>query len=138
MGRPRPGSAEVRIARYDVEAGGLVVGEAGFAQRCETDEVGMLLARVRPSEPLSVVPLRGVFAAGDAWLVTGDLFRRDRDGDYWRVDSVAEVIMTRDGPVFSTPIRDALADLPAVDLSVAYGVTPGPGEPEIAVAAGPL
>ena len=84
MGRPLPGSAEVRIAQYDLVAGGLVVGERGFAQPCEVDEVGMLLARVRPGEPLSVVPLRGVFAPGDAWLVTGDLFRRDADGDYWR------------------------------------------------------
>ena len=135
MGRPLPGSAEVRIARYDIEAGGLVVGDGGFARQCDTDEVGMLLARVRPGDPLSVVPLRGVFAAGDAWLVTGDLFRRDGDGDFWRVDHVAEVIRSGEGPVFTTPIRDALMDLPAVDLAVAYGVAPGPGRPELAVAA---
>ncbi|MFL5822173.1 MAG: AMP-binding protein [Solirubrobacteraceae bacterium] len=135
MGRPLPGSAEVRIARYDVKAGGLVVGKGGFAERCQNDEVGMLLARVRPSDSLSVVPLRGVFAAGDAWLVTGDLFRRDGDGDFWRVDNVAEVIQSAEGPVFSTPIRDALADLPAVDLAVAYGAAPRAGHPEIPVAA---
>jgi putative long chain acyl-CoA synthase len=135
MGRPLPGSAEVRIARYDVEAGGLVVGKGGFAEACQDEEVGMLLARVRPSDPLSVVPLRGVFAAGDAWLVTGDLFKRDTDGDFWRVDNVAEVIQTAEGPVFSTPIRDALASLPVVDLAVAYGVAPRPGRAEIPVAA---
>src|SRR5581483_7841219 len=39
MGRPLPGSAEVRIARYDLQAGGLVLGGDGFAQQCETDEV---------------------------------------------------------------------------------------------------
>jgi putative long chain acyl-CoA synthase len=135
MGRPLPGSAEVRIARYDIQAGGLVVEEGGFAHECGIDEVGMLLARVRPGDPLSVVPLRGVFAAGDAWLVTGDLFRRDGDGDFWRVDHVAEVIRSGDGPVFTTPIRDALTDLPAVDLAVAYGVAPRPEQPELAVAA---
>ena len=54
MGRPLPGSAEVRIAQYDLDAGGLVLGRDGFAQRCGVDEVGMLLARVSPSEPLSV------------------------------------------------------------------------------------
>jgi len=42
----------------------------------------MLLARVSPTDPLTVVPLRGVFAPDDAWLVTGDLFRRDADGDH--------------------------------------------------------
>ena len=47
MGRPLPGSAEVRIAEYDLDAGGLVVDERGFAKRCGVDEVGMLLAPVR-------------------------------------------------------------------------------------------
>jgi putative long chain acyl-CoA synthase len=134
MGRPLPGSAEVRIARYDIEAGGLVLGSDGFARECASDEVGMLMARVRPSDPLGVVPLRGVFAAQDAWVITGDLFRKDADGDYWRVDGLAEVIRTKHGPVFSTPIREALGDLGPVDLAVAYGVRGG-GEHELAVAA---
>ncbi len=134
MGRPLPGSAEVRIAEYDLRAGGLVVGKGGFAKQCGTDEVGMLLARVGLGEPLSVVALRGVFAAEDAWVVTGDLFRRDGDGDYWRVDGVGEVIRTAEGAVFTTAIRDALGELEAVDLAVAYGVRPG-GEHQVAVAA---
>jgi putative long chain acyl-CoA synthase len=135
MGRPLPGSAEVKIAQYDVEAGGLVLGRDGFARECAADEIGMLLARVSPTDPLTVVPLRGVFAPNDAWLVTGDLFRRDADGDHWRIDNLAEVIRTGDGPVFSTPIRAALGELPAVDLAVAYGVRPEGGEHQIAVAA---
>jgi putative long chain acyl-CoA synthase len=135
MGRPLPGSAEVKIARYDIEAGGLVLGRDGFARECAVDEVGMLLARVSPTDPLTVVPLRGVFAPDDAWLVTGDLFRRDADGDHWRLDNLAEVIRTAEGPVFSAPIRDALGELPAVDLAVAYGVRPEGREQEIAVAA---
>jgi putative long chain acyl-CoA synthase len=135
MGRPLPGSAEVRIARYDVESEGLVLGEDGFARECGADEVGMLVARVSPGEPLSTLPLQGLFARDDAWLVTGDLFRRDADGDYWRVDGVAETIRTTRGPVFAGAIRDALGDLPAVDLAVAYGVLPPDGEHEVAMAA---
>ncbi len=135
MGRPLPGSAEVRIAEYDLRAGGLVVGRGGFATECGIDQVGMLLARISLDEPLSVVALRGVFAPEDAWVVTGDLFRRDADGDYWRVDGVGEVIRTGDGAVFTTPIRDALGELEAVDLAVAYGVLPPGGEHEVAVAA---
>ena len=76
-----------------------------------------------------------MFSRDDAWLQTGDLFSRDADGDYWRVDSVADVIRTASGPVFTAPIRDALDDLPAVDLAVAYGVGPGDGSTELAVAA---
>jgi putative long chain acyl-CoA synthase len=135
MGRPLPGSAEVKIAQYDIEAGGLVLGRDGFARECAVDEVGMLLARVSPTDPLTVVPLRGVFAPNDAWLVTGDLFRRDADGDHWRLDNLAEVIRSADGPVFSGPIRDALGELPAVDLAVAYGVRPEGTDNQIAVAA---
>ncbi len=135
MGRPLPGSAEVRIAGYDIEAGRLAVDAAGFARRSATNQIGMLLVRVSPNEPLSTTPLRGVFSADDAWAVTGDLFRRDEDGDYWRVDGIADVIRTGHGPVASTPIRDALGELPAVDLAVAYGVVPRGREHEVAVAA---
>jgi putative long chain acyl-CoA synthase len=135
MGRSLPGSAEVRIAAYDLAAGRLRLQPDGFAQRSEVDEVGMLLVRVGPSEMLSSTPLRGVFARDDAWVVTGDLFRCDADRDYWRVDSMREVVRTAAGPVFATPIRDALGDLGAADLSVAYGVLPPGGEHEVAVAA---
>ncbi len=135
MGRPLPGSTEVRIAAYDVESQTLALGSEGFARRSAVDETGMLLARVRASEPTSTTPLRGVFARDDAWLATDDLFRRDADGDYWRVDNARDVVRTAAGPVFPGPIRDALGDLPAVDLAVAYGVLPRGGEREIAVAA---
>src|SRR5437763_4742698 len=120
MGRPLPGSAEVRIAAYDVAADQLVLGQDGLAIECAADEIGMLLARVHPHEPLGTVPLRGVFARDDAWLQTGDLFRRDSDGDFWRLDAMADAIHSAEGPVFAGPIRDALGDLPAVDLAVAY------------------
>ena len=135
MGRPLPGSAEVCLAEYDLDVEGLRLDGDGFAKRCGVDEVGMLLARVSPTEPRTITPLRSLFARDDAWAATGDLFRRDADGDYWRVDGVGDVIRTAEGPVFSTPIRDALGDLPAVDLAAAYGVAPEAGGPEIAVAA---
>ena len=52
----------------------LELGADGFVKECEVDEVGMLLARARTGEQTSTIPLRGVFAREDAWLVTGDLF----------------------------------------------------------------
>ena len=135
MGRPLPGSAEVRIAAYDVAADQLVLGQDGLAIECAADEIGMLLARVHPHEPLGTVPLRGVFARDDAWLQTGDLFRRDSDGDFWRLDAMADAIHSAEGPVFAGPIRDALGDLPAVDLAVAYGVKPPGAERDVAIGA---
>jgi putative long chain acyl-CoA synthase len=134
MGRPLPGSAAVRIAAYDVELGKLLLGPDGLGIECGPDEAGMLLARVSDDEPTSTTPWRGVFSRDDAWLPTGDLFRRDRDGDYWRLDGVADVIHSASGPVFTAPIRDALGTVPAIDLAVAYGVSAGAAE-EVAVAA---
>lgn len=122
-GRPLPGSAEVRIARYDSDARRLVEASDGFAVDCEDEETGMLLARVRPdSIATSEGVLRGVFAPGDAWLLTGDLFRRDLDGDYWLVDYAPALIRTRVGVVHAGPIQDALGDLDEVALALAYGV----------------
>jgi putative long chain acyl-CoA synthase len=135
MGRPLPGSCEIRLAAYDVAAGQYILERNGFARPCGIDEVGMLLSRVSPGTETSSTVLRGVFQRGDTWLEIGDLFRRDADGDYWRIDNVSEVVQAADGPVFTGPIRDALYDLPAVDLAVAYGVLPTGSERETAVAA---
>ena len=95
----------------------------------------MLLARTRREVSTSVLPLRGVFTRDDAWIATGDLFRRDREGDFWRVDNALEVASTADGPAYTVPIRDALGDLPSVDLAVAYAVRPEGAEHDLAVAA---
>jgi putative long chain acyl-CoA synthase len=135
MGRPLPGSAQVRLAAYDIGAGRYVLGRDGFVIACGPGEIGMLLARARSGEETSATELRGVFARGDAWLETGDLFRRDADGDYWRVDSLADVIRAKYGPVFTGPIRDALGTIPAVELAVAYGVVPAGREHPLAIAA---
>jgi putative long chain acyl-CoA synthase len=135
MGRRLPGSPEVRLGAYDAEHEQLALGDDGFVRECGTDEVGILLARVRGADSIATTPLRGVFAREDAWLSTGDLFRRDADGDYWRLDSARDVIHTATGPVYSVPIRDALGDLPAVALAVAYGLKLDGRQPELAVAA---
>jgi putative long chain acyl-CoA synthase len=135
MGRPLPGAAEVRIAAYDLDAQGLTLDRDGFATPCGVDEVGMLLARVGPNDLLSVTPFRSLFARDDAWVATGDLFRRDSDGDYWLVDSISNVVRTADGPVFTAPIANALGAVPAVDLAVAYGVRREGAEHELVVAA---
>ncbi len=135
MGRPLPGSAEVRIAAYDIREDRLILNQDGFAIGQRAGQVGVLLVRVSPNETLTSAPLRGIFAAEDAWISTGDLFTRDSDGDYWRVDGVRDVIRGTERPVFTTPIRDALMDIPAVDLAVAYGVPLDGGDEELAVAA---
>ena len=46
-GRPLPGSAEIRLAAYDIAGGRLREGIDGFAVECRPGEVGMLLTRLR-------------------------------------------------------------------------------------------
>jgi putative long chain acyl-CoA synthase len=135
-GRPIPGSAPVAVARYDLTAGRLVEGSDGFAQRCGPDEVGMLLARVdRSRGVVAGSPLRGVFAPGDAWVATGDLFRVDEDGDYWLADHLSAVVHTAAGPVPTVPVEDAFGRCAAIDLPVVYGIRPAAGAPEVLVMA---
>ena len=135
MGRRLPGAPEVRLAAYDPVADQLELGHGGFVRTCRTDEPGMLLTRARRHDSIATTPLRGVFGADDAWLSTGDLFRRDADGDYWRLDSARELILTARGPVYAGTVRDALADLPEVDLVVVYGLRVGRRREALAVAA---
>ncbi|MGI8559250.1 MAG: AMP-binding protein [Solirubrobacteraceae bacterium] len=131
-GRPLPGSAAVRIAAYDLAAERLLEGPDGFAVQCRPNEPGMLLARVDHNRGLVPgTPLRGLFSKNDAWLATGDLFRRDEDGDHWLVDHASDAIRTASGVAYSIPIEDALTDIDAVDLAAVYGV----GAPARVVAA---
>ncbi len=135
-GQPLPGSAEVRIARWDPADRRLDEGPDGFAVTCAKHEAGMLLARVRPDQiGTGEGVLRGVFEPGDAWLETGDLFRRDADDDYWLIDFTSSLIRGASGVVPSGPIQDALGSIDAVALAVAYGVPVGDGPAQIPCAA---
>src|SRR5690606_29812887 len=133
-GRPIPGSAQVRLARCDPRTAKMVTGDDGFAVECAAGAVGLLLANPRASTDTTARKLRGVFAPGDTWVATDDLFWRDADGDFWLGDNRFTVIETEHGPVYTQPICDALTDLDRVDLATAYGV-PVRGREEVAVAA---
>jgi putative long chain acyl-CoA synthase len=136
MGRPLPGSARVRIAALDLDAGKLLTTDDGFARECATNEIGVLVSEVEPDvNPTAETPLRGVFRADDAWVATGDLFRRDADGDYWLLDSITTLIRTKDGPFAPTPVRDALWSIPAVDLAVCFGIPDPDGAEALVVGA---
>ncbi|HEX4902286.1 MAG TPA: AMP-binding protein [Acidimicrobiales bacterium] len=123
LGRRLPGSAPLKIARFDVEGGRLVEGPDGFAVECDVGEVGMLLAKLSPRD--GAYPdraLRALFEGGDAWLPTGDLVRVDEDGDHWLVGGAASLIRTPQGYVPPLPVQDAIEALDEVHLSVAHPV----------------
>ncbi|HET8581648.1 MAG TPA: AMP-binding protein, partial [Jatrophihabitans sp.] len=121
MGKPLPGTAEVRVAAVDLSTGSLILSADGLGRECRVDEVGLLLVRV-PAADADDDTLRGVFEPGDAWRSTGDLFLRDEQGDLWLAGPLSEVVHTKDGPAIPSGARYALGTLPGADLVVAYGV----------------
>ncbi|MGW4123565.1 AMP-binding protein [Nocardia sp. NPDC004711] len=124
-GRPVPGTAKVELIAYDPLTDEILVDDSGFARRCADNEVGLLIGTVSDLVDLSAGGLRGVFAPGDAWMPTENLFRRDSDGDYWLMDRRDTVIPTPRGPVYTQPIVDVLNDITAVDMEVAFGLPAG-------------
>ncbi|MGK8559026.1 AMP-binding protein [Nocardia gipuzkoensis] len=124
-GRPVPGTAKVELVAYDPITERILLDGSGFARRCADNEVGLLIGKASEGVDISAGGLRGVFTAGDSWMPTENLFRRDSDGDHWLMDRTDTVIRTRRGPVFGQPIVDALNDITAVDMEVAYGLDVG-------------
>jgi putative long chain acyl-CoA synthase len=123
MGRPLPGTPQVRVAGYDAAAGRLLTGSDGFVVPAAADEVGMLLVAADPSRPQpEATVLRGVFRTDDAWIVTGDLFREDGAGDLWFIDQAGALIPTPHGTVVPRTVEQALGTLDAIDLAVCYPV----------------
>ena len=134
MGTPLPGSPELRIARIDETTRQLALRADGSAEQCRPREIGMLLSRVEPGMSPAARPHRGLFAPGDAWLLTGDLFYRDEDGDFWLAGSADSLVTTAHGVVGGSAVEDALGILDAIDMSVTYAV-PGADGDDLAVTA---
>jgi len=131
LGRPLPGSAEVELVRYDFDTEKFSRDEQGLLIRCESDEPGVLLARLDADHPLASFTggdgagqrlLQGVFEADDTWFITWDVLRRDADGDYWFVDRVSRMLHTAAGIVATRSIEDALYGFEALRHTVVYGV----------------
>jgi putative long chain acyl-CoA synthase len=121
-GRPLPGAGRVELAAYDAEHDLILETERGFVQLAEVNQVGVLLAASRgPIDPTASVK-RGVFAPGDTWVSTENLFRRDEDGDYWLLGRRGSVVHTARGLVYTEPVTDAIGLINGVDLAVTYNV----------------
>lgn len=132
-GRPLPGAGRIELGAYDTEHDLILEDERGFVQVADTNQVGVLLAASRgPIDPTASVK-RGVFAPGDTWISTENLFRRDEDGDYWLLGRRGSVVHTERGLVYSDAVTDALGLINGVDLAVTYNVPFG--NQEVAVSA---
>ena len=136
IGRQPPSLAArdaIALARFDYETEAPMRGPDGLCARCGVDEVGEALGRIsreagqrfegytEPAETAKKI-LRDVFVPGDAWMRTGDLMRRDREGFYYFVDRVGDTFRWKGENVATSEVAAALSAAPGVKEAVVYGV----------------
>jgi putative long chain acyl-CoA synthase len=132
LGRPLPGSNDMLLVGYDFDRKRLVRDGVGLCVKASNEQAGVLLTRVDASHPQTTFDgyvddeetasrlRRDVLERGDTWFVTGDVMRRDAQGDYWFLDRLSDVVRTSQGPVFTRPIEDALYELGEIRLAVVH------------------
>lgn len=132
LGRPLPGCDELAVVAYDFETGTFVRDTQGHARRCRADEAGLLIAKLGPihagyapqAEHAAETFVHGVFDKRDTWFLTGDIVRRDADGDYWYVDRTQHLLRGPHGWVASREIEDHLYTLAGLEYAVVVGLAP--------------
>jgi putative long chain acyl-CoA synthase len=130
FGKPPVGDVQVMIAAYDFRSDSLLRDGRGLCLEASDDEPGILLARIDDAHARSRFDalqnedgeaeylVRDVQKHGDLWYFTGDVMRRDPQGDHWPLDRANEVIHTSHGLAFTRPIEDVLYELPDVRVAV--------------------
>ncbi|WP_240636076.1 long-chain-acyl-CoA synthetase [Caldimonas tepidiphila] len=126
----------LRLVRYDLEAGTHVRDERGFMIHCAPGEVGEAIGFIHndpeviggrfegytSAEATEAKILRNVFGEGDAWWSSGDLLRCDEDGYCWFVDRIGDTFRWKSENVSTTEVADVLGDMPGLDAITVYGV----------------
>ncbi len=127
-------TAQVSIVRWDDRNDRPLRAHNGLCERCLDDEPGLLVARIRESHPMGHFDgytdaaaterkiLRDVFELGDAWFDTGDLLRRDADGDYWFVDRVGDTFRWKGENMSTEQVAAVVARASFVQMATVYGV----------------
>ena len=130
LGRELPGSASIDVVRCDLVSRVLERDTAGRLVRAATGERGVLVAEIAAGDPAtsSASVVEGAFAPGDRWFVSGDVVRRDADGDYWFVDALSGFVPTARGSVSTRELEDQLYGIAEVELAAAWSspATAGP------------
>jgi len=124
------------LVAFDFDAGVPTRGDNGFCIRCGVDEPGEAIIKVQ-NDPGNVGSrfegytnsaetekriLHNVFAAGDAWVRTGDLMRRDEKGFFYFVDRVGDTFRWKGENVASSEVAEVLCAFDGVLHASVYGV----------------
>ena len=124
----------IALARFDHNSQMPARGADGFCTRCAEGEIGEALGRIGEdptarfegySEAVETEKkiLRDVFKAGDAWMRTGDLMRRDADGFYTFVDRIGDTFRWKGENVATSEVAGVLRSCPGVAEAIVYGVS---------------
>lgn len=133
---PFPERSNVRLVSYDRDSDSYPRSPEGWLIACADDEVGEMLGMIlalpgitggrfdgyTDREATEKKILRNVFQSGDAWMRTGDLFRRDAEGYYYFVDRIGDTFRWKSENVSTTEVADALGDTPGMETITVYGV----------------
>lgn len=133
--------SNARLVKYDRDTDRYIRNPDGTLIECGPGEVGEMLGMIlnlpgitggrfdgyTDANATEKKILRNAFRPGDAWLRTGDLFRRDEDDYYYFVDRVGDTYRWKSENVSTTEVANVLAEYPDVETVTVYGV-PIPGQ----------
>jgi fatty-acyl-CoA synthase len=124
------------LVAFDFDKGQPARNENGFCIRCGVNEPGEAIGKVQ-NDPANVGSrfegytnatetekriLRNVFTAGDAWVRTGDLMRRDEKGFYYFVDRIGDTFRWKGENVATSEVAQELCAFDGVLHASVYGV----------------
>jgi fatty-acyl-CoA synthase len=124
------------LVAFDFDKGEPIRNENGFCIRCGVNEPGEAILKLQ-NDPASAGRrfegytsaaetekkiLRDVFAAGDAWMRTGDLMRQDEKGFFYFVDRVGDTFRWKGENVATSEVAQALCAFEGIRHASVYGV----------------
>ncbi len=125
----------VALVAFDEAADAIARGEDGRCIRRGVDEAGEAIARIDVDDASSAgfdgylsrkdsekKILRDVFEAGDVWMRSGDLMRKDARGFYYFVDRIGDSFRWKGENVSTFEVAQVLMKFPGVRDAVVYGV----------------
>jgi fatty-acyl-CoA synthase len=134
---------------FDAETGEPARNEQGFCIASATNQPGEALSRIadNPSnigsrfegytatEATEKKILRNIFEAGDAWVRTGDLMRRDEKGFFYFVDRIGDTFRRKGENVAASEVAQAICAFPGIEHANVYGVAVPGTEGRVGMAA---
>lgn len=124
------------LVAFDFDADEPARDVSGFCIRCGVNEPGEAIGKVQndpgsagsrfegytnPAETEKKI-LRNVFAAGDAWVRTGDLMRQDEKGFFYFVDRIGDTFRWKGENVATSEVAQELCAFEGILHASVYGV----------------